>query len=133
MDSVQAVVKLTLTASRNSLAAPLFYDSFLPRSRSSRVCAASLAAYTDNFILYTITYPCSINVCSLHYPKLQEVRIGFTPWGGGASVPATASPLPWPPRPGPSAVPPTRYRLLARKPSRCRRHPLVPRGPRHGN
>lgn len=102
-------MKLTLTPPRNSRAAPLFYDSFLPGSRSSRVCAASLAAYTDNFILYTITYPCSVNVCSLHYSKLREVRIGFTPGAGERQSAPQLRPYPGPldPAPAPSLRPVT--------------------------
>ena len=59
--------------------------------RCSRVCAASLAAYTDDFILYTITslqfsrlvasdslrpheYQGSISACSMHCTKVQQLE-----------------------------------------------------------
>ena len=145
MDSVQAIVKLTLTPPRNSRAAsPVL--RLLPAPVQMLPCLRSILSCLHRW-LYTLHHHFS-SVQSLsrvrlfatpRIPALSKrlfnalhegpaVRIGFTPGAGGASIRATASPLPWlPPRPS------TRYRLQARKPSRCRRRPLAPRGPRRGN
>ena len=131
MDSVQAIVKLTLTPPRNSRAAsPVL--RLLPAPVQMLPCLRSILSCLHRWLYVRLFATPRIPALSKRlFNALHEgpaVRIGFTPGAGGASIRATASPLTWlPPRPS------TRYRLQARKPSRCRRRPLAPRGPRRGN